>query len=196
MIFRRRILCEFLSQLSCDYTVDIFFLLISLIKSCVCDSWQWNSKELQALSGMLQTAHILLLTQEIVPSLIWEIRSAYIKKCFSLHASCALTVSWPQDLTCTQLHRLYIAQKGRGVYSRAEDLTSKFRESWELQQNMQLSFQVLLWAGIQQSDAESLIKLVCIIPLSKATLKHIFISTILVGISSAVSRGGWVSMWT
>lgn len=85
-MIRSGILCEFLSQQSCDYTVDIFsfnlifspfFPLISLLKACAfffpCDTWQWNSKELQApvqRSGMLQAAPILLLTLEIMPSLI------------------------------------------------------------------------------------------------------------------------------
>lgn len=91
-MIRSGILCEFLSQQSCDYAVDIFsfnlifspffslhvfFPLILLLKFCAfflpCDTWQWNSKELQApvqRSGMLQAAPILLLTLEIMPSLI------------------------------------------------------------------------------------------------------------------------------
>lgn len=125
MIFRRRVLYDFRSQQSCEYAVDIFFPLISLLKFCAYFSQWCLWVELQgAASSCAEVRYAAGSTYSSshsgnMPSLIWEILSASTKKCFSLHPSCALTVSWPEDLTCIQLHKLYIAQKGRGVHSRA-----------------------------------------------------------------------------
>lgn len=50
-IFRKRMLWEFLSQLSHDYAVGIFFSLISFTKSCACFPLWYLPEELQGAAS-------------------------------------------------------------------------------------------------------------------------------------------------
>lgn len=130
-MIRRGILCEFLSQQSCDYAVDIFSfnLIFSPFFSfnftpqglCIFFSLWYLAVELQgAASSCAEVRYAAGSTYSSSHSgnnALFDLRDIVCqhKKCFTLHASCALTASWPEDLTCIQLHKLYIAQAGRGA---------------------------------------------------------------------------------
>lgn len=108
-----------------------FFPLISLFKCCACFSLWSLAVELQgAVKGQecCRQTHC----SPCGSRALFDLR--YCLPAWSSVSVLTLAVLWllTEGSTCTQLHRLNMAQKGRGVCSRAKELTSKSRNTCEL----------------------------------------------------------------